>query len=144
MGRCSAAAVQASERLLDGLKAEMAQLLVSYTEDNPIVQKRKAYMDAVAATTEQLRQQAHSGSALDQIALVKFTIDETKKQMQRADEDAAAIDDVIAKLNDTIKAAESRNITASKLEVQYVSLKRRPCPEPVRFRLLYPLQPECP
>lgn len=119
-----AAAVHASERLLDSLKAEMAQLLVSYQEDHPTVQKRKAYMAAVEAQTEMLRQQAHSGSALDQIALVQFTCEETQKQIERAEADAASIDDVITRLNDVIKVAVQRNITASKLEVQYVSLKR--------------------
>jgi succinoglycan biosynthesis transport protein ExoP len=119
-----AAAVQASERLLDSLKAEIAQLLVTYDESHETVKKRRAYMAAVEAQTEQLRQQAHSGSAMDQIALIQFTVEETKKQQKRAMEDAAAIDDVIANLQKSIEAAEQRNLTASKLEVQYTSLKR--------------------
>ncbi|HEX5136319.1 MAG TPA: hypothetical protein VFY93_05055 [Planctomycetota bacterium] len=119
-----AAAVTASERLLDSLKAEMATLLVSYTEDHPTVLKRKAYMTAVEAQTEQLRQQAHGGSAMDQIALLNFTMEEIQKQYERSVKDAASIDEVITNLHRRIKDAEERNLKASSLEVQYASLNR--------------------
>jgi uncharacterized protein involved in exopolysaccharide biosynthesis len=119
-----AAAVHASERLLDGLKAELAQLLVTYDESHDNIKKRKAYIASVEQTTEQLRQRAHSGSAQDQIAFFQFTMEESKNQIERALQDAAGIDDVIKGLDAQIKAAEARNLTASKLEVQYVSLKR--------------------
>ncbi len=119
-----AAAVTASERLLDSLKAEMATLLVTYTEDHPTIQKRKAYMAAVEAQTEQLRQQAHGGSAMDQIALIAFTIEEIKKQHERAVKDAETLDTVIVNLHERIQAAEKRNLTASTLEVPYATLNR--------------------
>jgi uncharacterized protein involved in exopolysaccharide biosynthesis len=120
----AAAAVQASERLLDSLKAEMATLLVTYTEDHPTVLKRKAYMAAVEAQTEQLRQQAHGGSAMDQIAIVAFTIEEMKKQHERAVEDSGSLDTVLNDLHERIQSAEKRNIKASTLDVQYSTLNR--------------------
>lgn len=119
-----AAAVHASERLLDGLKAELAQLLVTYDESHDTIKKRKAYIASVEQTTEQLRERAHGGSTQDQIAWFQYTMDETKSTIDRALKDAADLDAVIAALDVQIKAAEARNVTASKLEVQYVSLKR--------------------
>jgi uncharacterized protein involved in exopolysaccharide biosynthesis len=119
-----AAAVNAAERLLDSLKAEMATLLVSYTEDNPTVQKRKAYIAEVEAQMERLRQQAHGGSAVDLINLVQYTIDELKRQIDRAADDGVDLDQSIKDLEVAIKKAEERNLTASKLEVQYSSMKR--------------------
>ncbi len=118
-----ASAVSASERLLDSLKAELAQLLVTYDESHETIKKRQAYIASVQHTTDQLRERAHSGSAVEQIAFFRFTIDETKKQIERAMQDCDAIDGVIADLDAAIKAAEQRNLTASKLEVHYVSLK---------------------
>ncbi len=119
-----AAAVHVSERLLESLKAELAQLLVTYDEGHDNVKKRKAYIASVEQTTEQLRERAHSGSAVEQVAWFEFTMDQTKKQIERAMQDADDIDGVIADLEKGIKAAEQRNLTASKFEVQYVSLNR--------------------
>lgn len=119
-----AAAVYASERLLDSLKAEMAQLLVTYDETNDIIKKRKAYITAVEQQTELLREQAHSGNATDQVTVIQYTMEETRKQIARHEEEAENLEGVIARIEEAIKAAEQRNLTASKLEVQYVSLKR--------------------
>jgi capsular polysaccharide biosynthesis protein len=119
-----AAAVHASERLLESLKAELAQLLVTYDESHDNVKKRKAYIASVEQTTEQLRERAHSGSAVEQVVWFQFTMDQTKKQIERALQDADDLDGVILDLDKAIKTAEQRNLTASKLEVAYVSLKR--------------------
>jgi len=119
-----AAAVRASERLLDGLKAELAQLQVTYDDSHDTIKKRKAYIASVEHTTEQLRQSAHAGSIVEQIAFFEFTLDEAKKQIERAETDAREIDSVIAGLQKSIDAAEKRNLAAASLEVAYVSLTR--------------------
>lgn len=119
-----AAAVHASERMVESLKAELAGLLVTYEESNPIITKRKAYLAAVEQQLEELRERAHSGSAVDQIALVQYTMSETTKQIERYDNEGKELDKVIAKLEEAIQAAEKRNLTASGLEVKYLSLKR--------------------
>ena len=119
-----ASAVWASERLLDGLKAEMAQLLVTYAETHPNIQKRQAYIDEVQRQTDQLREQAHSGSAADQATIIKWTMDETKKTIDRQLEEAENLNEVISGLEDAIRAAQVRNLNASKSEVFYLALKR--------------------
>ncbi|MCI0634433.1 MAG: hypothetical protein L0206_11045, partial [Actinobacteria bacterium] len=82
------------------------------------------YIAAVEHTTEQLRESAHSGSIVEQIAFFQFTMDETTRKIERAQQDALEIDNVIAGLYKAIDAAERRNLTASTLEVKYLSLKR--------------------
>src|SRR5262245_6038210 len=99
-----AAAVYASERLLDGLKAEMAQLLVTYSETNPIIQRRQAYIDEVARQTEQLREQARSGSAADQAAVVAWTMEATKEQIVRYKDEDAKLGEVITGIEASIRA----------------------------------------
>lgn len=120
----AAESVATSERLLDSLKAEMATLLVTYTEDHPTVRKRRAYVAAVEAQVEGLRREAHGGKAADQMGLIRFAIDEIRKQCERAQEDAKGIDAVIEDLTRRIEAAEERNRVASRLEVQYATLRR--------------------
>jgi uncharacterized protein involved in exopolysaccharide biosynthesis len=119
-----AAAVYASERLLDGLKAEMAQLLVTYSEEHDTVKRRQAYIAEVERQTEQLREQARSGSAADQATIVAWTMEQTKDQIKRYKEEDVNLNGVIAGLEAAIGAAEARNLNASKLEVPYLALKR--------------------
>ncbi|NUN60869.1 MAG: hypothetical protein HUU13_07160, partial [Burkholderiaceae bacterium] len=119
-----AGAVYASERVLDGLKAEMAQLLVTYDETHEIIKRRRAYIAEVERQTEILREQAKSGSAADQVALLLYTMEETRSQIKRYEEEAVKLDDVIAGLENLITVAQARNLNASKLEVPYLALKR--------------------
>ncbi len=119
-----AAAVRMSERLIDSLKAELAQLQVTYDDSHDTIKKRRAYIASVEHTTEQLRQSAHAGTIVEQIAFYDYTLEEIKKTIVRAEQDAQEIDTVIEGLQKAIDAAEKRNLTASNLEVQYVSLMR--------------------
>jgi predicted nucleic acid-binding Zn-ribbon protein len=119
-----AAAVTASERLLDGLKAEMAQLLVTYDESHDIIKRRSAYIAEIERQTERLREQAHNKTAADQATIIAWTIEQTKEQIKRYEDEAKNLNDVIAGLEKAIAAAQLRNINASKNEVLYLALKR--------------------
>jgi uncharacterized protein involved in exopolysaccharide biosynthesis len=117
-------AARASERLLEGLRAELDQLLITYAEDHENVRKHKIYIASVERQTNEFRERAHSGTAVDRVAFVQYTMDEHRKLIKRAEEESAALDGVIAKYDAEIKRAEERILTAAKLEVQYLSLKR--------------------
>jgi len=119
-----AAAARASEQLLAGLRAELEQLLLTYNEDHETIKKQRVYMAAVERQTKELRQRAKTGSAMDRVAFVQYTMDEHRKQIKRYEDEAAHIDGVITALEGEIHAAEQRVLTAAKLEVQYLSLKR--------------------
>jgi capsular polysaccharide biosynthesis protein len=118
------AAARAAERLLTELRAELEMLRVTYAEEHEIVQKQKIRVTAIERQVEELRQRAHSGSAVDRIAFVQYTMDESRKQIRRYEEEVATADNLIKGIETQIQGAEQRILTATKLEVQYESLKR--------------------
>jgi len=119
-----AAAVKATERLLDSLNIELQQLLFSYSEDHERVLKHKQYIADVKHQLEELKVEAHQGPAVQRERYLQFLMDETRKQIDRHKLEAKDLDAVVASIEKDIGTARDRIQTAAKLEVQYLSLKR--------------------
>jgi len=119
-----AAAISATEALLRQAELELKQLELTYTADSEKIVRQKLFIDELNKQLGELRESERDPSARTREDYLKYLQDETRRSIERAQEERGILDDSIGKLEAKIEEAQQRIETGRKLQGQYLSHQR--------------------